>query len=93
MVDKKVKAPSGGEFIEARRNAEAYFQDTKNRGKILVNAGRLSKEDYYKKIRKVGIETGVISPDEFPGGAPEWLEPALEIGLGITGYVVGAAQG
>ena len=94
MVDKKVKAPSSGEFIEARRNgAEEYFQDTKNRGKILFNAGRLSKEDYYKKIRKVGIETGVISPNEFPGGSSKILEPFLEIGLGTIGYVAGAAQG
>ena len=90
MAEKKI---TNAQIIEATRNAEAYFQDTKNRGKILVNAGKLSKEDYYKKIREVGIKTRVIGPNEFPGGAPDWLEPTLEIGLGMLGYVVGAAQG
>lgn len=87
------KGITNRQFTEAKRNAEAYFEDTKNRGKILFNAGKISKEDYYQKIRKVGIETGVISPNEFPGGAPEILEPLLEIGLGIGGYVIGAASG
>ncbi len=90
MAEKKT---TNAQIIEATRNAEAYFQDTKNRGKILVNAGKLSKEDYYKKIREVGIKTRVIGPNEFPGGAPDWLEPTLEIGLGMLGYVAGAAQG
>lgn len=87
------KRPSNSQLIEATRNAEAYFEDTKNRGKILVNAGKITKEDYYKKIREVGIKTRVIGPNEFPGGAPKILEPFLEIGLGTVGYVVGAAQG
>ena len=46
------KRPSNSQLIEATRNAEAYFEDTKNRGKILVNAGKITKEDYYKKIRE-----------------------------------------
>ena len=87
------KRPSNSQLVEATRNAETYFEDTKNRGKILVNAGKITKEDYYKKIREVGIKTRVISPNEFPGGAPKILEPFLEIGLGTIGYVVGAAQG
>lgn len=90
MAEKKI---TNAQMIKAVKRAEAYFEDTKNRGKILVNAGKISKEEYYKKIRKVGIETRVISPDEFPGGAPKALEPFLEIGLGTIGYVVGAAQG
>ena len=52
MAEKKI---TNAQIIEATRNAEAYFQDTKNRGKILVNAGKLSKEDYYKKIREVAM--------------------------------------
>ena len=90
MAEKKI---TNAQIIEATRNAETYFQDTKNRGKLLVNAGKLSKEDYYKKIREVGIKTRVIGPNEFPGGAPDWLEPTLEIGLGMIGYTIGAVQG
>ena len=87
------KKPSAAEFALAQRDAENYFELQKNRGKILVNEGKISKEQYYEQIRKVGIETNVISPDQFQGGAPAVLEPILEIGLGTLGYIVGSGIG
>ena len=47
------KKPSAAEFALAQRDAENYFELQKNRGKILVNEGKISKEQYYEQIRKV----------------------------------------
>ena len=87
------KKPSAAELALAQRDAENYFELQKNRGKILVNEGKISKEQYYQQIRKIGIETNVISPDQFQGGLPAVAEPILEIGLGTLGYIVGAGIG
>ena len=84
---------TNADVIDARIKAEKYFNFKKKQGISLVRRGELSKKDYYTRIRKVGIDTGIIEPDEYPGVLPDALETVAELALGIPGYMAGFASG
>jgi len=84
---------TNADVVDARIGAEKYFNLKKKQGISLVRRGELSKKDYYKRIREVGIKTKIIEPDEYPGVLPDELETVAELLFGIPAYMAGFAAG
>ena len=51
------------------------FNTHKRMGSELLQAGKITTEQYYANSRKAGIKLGIIGPDEYPDDLPSWLKP------------------
>ena len=57
--------PSAAEFALAKDMQKMILNLSKKSWQDFSKKGKISKEEYYEQIRKVGIESYVISPDQF----------------------------
>ena len=64
------------------------FNTHKRMGSELLQAGKITTEQYYANSRKAGIKLGIIGPDEYPDDLPSWLKPTLEIGGAVIGGII-----
>jgi hypothetical protein len=64
------------------------FNTHKRMGSELLQAGKITTEQYYANSRKAGIKLGIIGPDEYPNDLPSWLKPTLEIGGAVIGGII-----
>ena len=69
------------------------FNAHKQAGSQLLQAGRITTEEYYENTRRAGIKLGILREDEYPTNLSPNLKIALEIGGAVIGGVVGGLAG
>jgi hypothetical protein len=81
------------EELKKAENKQQVFNEIKSDGYKLLQEGKIDAKTYYARTRKIGIELGVISPNDYPGRLPSWAEGFLEVVGGTVGAVVGGIAG
>ncbi len=81
------------EELKKAENKQQVFNEIKSDGYKLLKEGKIDAKTYYARTRKIGIELGVISPNDYPGRLPSWAEGFLEVVGGTVGAVVGGIAG
>jgi hypothetical protein len=81
------------EELKKAENKQQVFNEIKSDGYKLLQEGKIDAKTYYARTRKIGIELGVISPNDYPGRLPSWAEGFLEVVGGTVGAVAGGIAG
>ena len=81
------------EQIEEKKKRAETFNKIKSDGYKLLKEGKIDAKTYYARTREVGIEMGMIDPNDYPGRLPPFAEGFLEIVGGIGGAIGGAVLG
>ena len=81
------------EELKKSENKQQVFEQIKSDGYKLLKEGKIDAKTYYAKTRNVGIEMGLIDPNDYPGRLPPFAEGFLEIVGGIGGAIGGAVLG
>ena len=81
------------EELKKAENKQQVFNEIKSDGYQLLQEGKIDAKTYYARTRKIGIELGVISPNDYPGRLPSWAEGFLEVVGGTVGAVAGGIAG
>jgi len=81
------------EELKKSENKQQVFEQIKSDGYKLLKEGKIDAKTYYAKTRNVGIEMGMINPNDYPGRLPPFAEGFLEIVGGIGGAIGGAVLG
>lgn len=79
--------------IKQQEEAKQIFEKVKADGFKLLQEGKIDELTYNTKVRNVGIELGLIGPNEYPGRLPGFVEPVLEVAGGIGGAILGIPGG
>ena len=81
------------EELKQASNKQQIFNEIKSDGYKLLQNGEIDAKTYYARTRKIGIEIGVISPNDYPGRLPSWAEGFLEVVGGVGGAIAGGIAG
>ena len=79
--------------IKQQQEAKEVFEKVKADGFKLLQEGKIDELTYNTKVRNVGVELGLIGPNEYPGRLPGFVEPTLEVLGGIGGGIAGIPGG
>jgi hypothetical protein len=86
-------SPAGRQDLAVMQEVQNLFNAHKTTGSRLLQAGRITTEEYYASTRQAGIKLGIINEDEYPDNLPDYLKPTLEIGGAVIGGVIGGLAG
>lgn len=86
-------SPAARQDLAVMQEVQNLFNAHKTTGSRLLQAGRITTEEYYASTRQAGIKLGIINEDEYPDNLPDYLKPTLEIGGAVIGGVVGGLAG
>ena len=74
-------------------NKQQVFNQIKSDGYAALQAGKIDSKTYYAKTRDIGIELGLIDPNDYPGRLPPFAESFLEVVGGVGGAIAGGIAG
>ena len=86
-------SPAARQDLAIMQEVQNLFNAHKTTGARLLQAGRITTEEYYASTRQAGIKLGIINEDEYPDNLPDYLKPTLEIGGAVIGGVIGGLAG
>ena len=86
-------SPAARQDLAVMQEVQNLFNAHKTTGARLLQAGRITTEEYYASTRQAGIKLGIINEDEYPDNLPDYLKPTLEIGGAVIGGVIGGLAG
>ena len=86
-------SPLARQDLAVMQEVQNLFNAHKTTGARLLQAGKISTEEYYQSTRQAGIKLGIIGEDEYPDNLPDYLKPTLEIGGAVIGGVIGGLAG
>ena len=75
--------------LKEAKNKQQVFNAIKSDGYKMLQDGKIDAKTYYAKTRNIGIELGLIDPQDYPGRLPSFAESFLEIVGGTAGAVGG----
>jgi len=75
--------------LKEAKNKQQVFNTIKSDGYKMLQDGKIDAKTYYAKTRNIGIELGLIDPQDYPGRLPGFAESFLEIVGGTAGAVGG----
>ena len=68
----------------------AEFENYKSAGNALVEANKIDKKEYYRKVRQKGIELGIYGADEYPDLLPKGVKTTMQVVGGVVGGIAGS---
>lgn len=77
------------EELKQAENKQQIFNDIKSDGYKLLQEGKIDAKTYYAKTREIGVELGLIDPNDYPGRLPGFAEGFLEVVGGTAGAIGG----
>jgi len=86
-------SPAARQDLAVMQEVQNLFNAHKTTGSRLLQAGRITTEQYYASTRQAGIKLGIINEEEYPDNLPDYLKPTLEIGGAVIGGVIGGLAG
>ena len=79
--------------LKQAKNKQQIFNAIKSDGYKMLKDGKIDAKTYYAKTRNIGVELGLIDPQDYPGRLPGFAESFLEIVGCTTGAVGGFFTG
>ena len=83
-------AEQGNQEIRDTQRVQDYFNAYKSQGSFLMEKGQITEEQYFGRVRDMGVRLELIGPDEYPDEINEYVKPVMSITGATIGGIVGA---
>tara|TARA_R110001592_G_scaffold154826_1_gene384098 strand:+ start:3166 stop:5502 length:2337 start_codon:yes stop_codon:yes gene_type:complete len=83
-------AEQGNQEIRDTQRVQDYFNAYKSQGSFLMEKGQITEEQYFGRVRDMGVKLELIGAEEYPDEINEYVKPVMSITGATIGGIVGA---
>ena len=70
-------AEQGNQEIRDTQRVQDYFNAYKSQGSFLMEKGQITEEQYFGRVRDMGVKLELIGAEEYPDEINEYVKPVM----------------